>query len=119
MPRWIACGSTVLRRRAFLHAIPRPQPPTQGARADVFSRFETDPCRACTERRCVRTCHSAAARSPAYQVIRRNGAVTPFDPSKIAVALTKAFLAVEGNSAAASRRVHDMVAELTQQIVAA
>lgn len=54
---------------------------------------------------------------PAYQIIRRNGAVTPFDPSKIAVALTKAFLAVEGNSAAASRRVHDIVAELTQQIV--
>lgn len=54
---------------------------------------------------------------PAYQIIRRNGAVTPFDPSKIAVALTKAFLAVEGNSAAASRRVHDIVAELTRQIV--
>ncbi len=55
---------------------------------------------------------------PAYQVIRRNGAVTPFDASKIAVALTKAFLAVEGNAAAASRRVHDVVAELTNQIVA-
>jgi ribonucleoside-diphosphate reductase alpha chain len=51
-------------------------------------------------------------------VIRRNGAVTPFDPSKIAVALTKAFLAVEGGTAAASRRVHDAVAELTAQIVA-
>ncbi|HKY87650.1 MAG TPA: ribonucleoside-diphosphate reductase subunit alpha [Pseudorhodoplanes sp.] len=60
----------------------------------------------------------ARAAEPAYQIIRRNGAVTPFDPSKIAVALTKAFLAVEGNSAAASRRVHDIVAELTQQIVA-
>ncbi len=55
---------------------------------------------------------------PAYQVIRRNGGVTPFDASKIAVALTKAFLAVEGNTAAASRRVHDIVAELTEQIVA-
>ncbi|MFZ5624944.1 MAG: ribonucleoside-diphosphate reductase subunit alpha [Gemmatimonadota bacterium] len=55
---------------------------------------------------------------PIYQVIRRNGAVTPFDPSKIAVALTKAFLAVEGSSAAASRRVHDIVAGLTEQIVA-
>jgi ribonucleoside-diphosphate reductase alpha chain len=54
---------------------------------------------------------------PAYQIIRRNGAVTAFDSSKIAVALTKAFLAVEGNSAAASRRVHDVVADLTQQIV--
>ncbi|WP_448952886.1 ribonucleoside-diphosphate reductase subunit alpha [Labrys neptuniae] len=55
---------------------------------------------------------------PGYQVIRRNGAVTPFDAAKIAVALTKAFLAVEGNSAAASRRVHDIVAELSAQIVA-
>ncbi|MGR7993926.1 ribonucleoside-diphosphate reductase subunit alpha [Xanthobacter sp. ZOL 2024] len=55
---------------------------------------------------------------PAYQVIRRNGAVTPFDPAKIAVALTKAFLAVEGGSAAASRRVHDIVVDLTAQVVA-
>jgi ribonucleoside-diphosphate reductase alpha chain len=62
----------------------------------------------------ARPTHSS---EPAYQVIRRNGAVTSFDSSKIAVALTKAFLAVEGNSAAASRRVHDIVAELTQQIV--
>ncbi|MDQ0512283.1 ribonucleoside-diphosphate reductase subunit alpha [Ancylobacter amanitiformis] len=58
------------------------------------------------------------AAEPGYQVIRRNGAVTPFDGSKIAVALTKAFLAVEGNSAAASRRVHDIVAGLAEQIVA-
>ena len=55
---------------------------------------------------------------PAYQVIRRNGSVSPFNSSKIAVALTKAFLAVEGTSAAASRRVHDIVTELTGQIVA-
>lgn len=63
-------------------------------------------------------CASRAAVEPAYQVIRRNGTVTPFDPSKIAVALTKAFLAVEGNTAAVSRRVHDIVAELTAQIAA-
>ena len=29
-----------------------------------------------------------------YQIIRRNGAVVPFEPSKIAVAVMKAFLAV-------------------------
>ncbi|MFK8252064.1 ribonucleoside-diphosphate reductase subunit alpha [Ancylobacter terrae] len=57
------------------------------------------------------------ASTPGYQLIRRNGAVTPFDPAKIAIALTKAFLAVEGSSAAASRRVHDIVADLTAQIV--
>ncbi|MFC5385540.1 ribonucleoside-diphosphate reductase subunit alpha [Aquamicrobium segne] len=54
---------------------------------------------------------------PGWRVIRRNGAVTPFDPVKITVALTKAFLAVEGSTAAGSRRVHDIVAELTEQVV--
>jgi ribonucleoside-diphosphate reductase alpha chain len=62
---------------------------------------------------------AAPPASPSYQVIRRNGAVTPFDATKIAIALTKAFLAVEGNAAAGSRRVHDIVADLTGQIVAA
>jgi ribonucleoside-diphosphate reductase alpha chain len=56
---------------------------------------------------------------PGYQVIRRNGAVTPFDAGKISIALTKAFLAVEGQSAAASRRIHEAVAGLTDQVVTA
>jgi len=56
---------------------------------------------------------------PRYRVIRRNGAVTPFDASKITVALTKAFLAVEGSVAAGSRRVHDVVEELASQVVSA
>jgi ribonucleoside-diphosphate reductase alpha chain len=60
----------------------------------------------------------AATADDGYRLIRRNGSVTPFDPSKIAVALTKAFLAVEGQSASASRRIHDIVAGLTGQIVA-
>ena len=34
-----------------------------------------------------------------YKVIRRNGAVVAFEPGKIAVAMTKAFLAVEGGRA--------------------
>ncbi len=54
---------------------------------------------------------------PGYRIIRRNGSVTPFDPTKITVALTKAFLAVEGSVAAGSRRVHDVVKDLTEQIV--
>lgn len=54
---------------------------------------------------------------PGYHIIRRNGSVTPFDPAKITVALTKAFLAVEGTEAAGSRRVHDVVKELTRQVV--
>ena len=47
------------------------------------------------------------------QVIRRNGTVSKFDASKISVAMTKAFLAVEGHTAAASRRVHEVVEQLT------
>jgi ribonucleoside-diphosphate reductase alpha chain len=35
------------------------------------------------------------------------------------VAMTKAFLAVEGDSAAASSRIHERVAELTEQVVGA
>ena len=50
------------------------------------------------------------------RVIKRNGTVVPYDSSKIAVALTKAFLAVEGGTAAASSRIHETVANLTQQI---
>ena len=50
------------------------------------------------------------------KVIRRNGKVTAFDATKISVAITKAFLAVEGGSAAASRRIHDAVEELTDQV---
>ncbi|MCU7918980.1 MAG: ribonucleoside-diphosphate reductase subunit alpha [Candidatus Thiodiazotropha sp. (ex Epidulcina cf. delphinae)] len=53
------------------------------------------------------------------QVIRRNGKVTHFDPGKITVAVTKAFLAVEGGSAAASGRIHDTVKALTDQVVGA
>ncbi|WP_404406808.1 ribonucleoside-diphosphate reductase subunit alpha [Pelagibacterium halotolerans] len=56
---------------------------------------------------------------PGFHVIRRNGTVTPFDSTKISVALTKAFLAVEGNTAAASRRIHEIVEGLTEEIEAA
>ena len=52
-----------------------------------------------------------------YKVIRRNGKVTSFDPTKIVVALTKAFLNVEGGTAATSTRIHEKVNVLTHQIV--
>jgi ribonucleoside-diphosphate reductase alpha chain len=55
--------------------------------------------------------------SAGLQVIRRNGAFSPFDPNKISVAITKAFVAVEGTSAQASRRIHEAVEMLTQHIV--
>ncbi len=53
------------------------------------------------------------------QIIRRNGAVSPFDAGKISIAMTKAFLAVEGHTAAASRRVHEAVEKLTAEVVGA
>jgi ribonucleoside-diphosphate reductase alpha chain len=52
-----------------------------------------------------------------YRVIRRNGKVTRFDASKINIAMTKAFLGVEGSTAAASRRIHETVNALTEQVV--
>ena len=53
------------------------------------------------------------------RVIRRNGKVTPYDDSKIRIAMTKAFLAVEGGNAAASKRIHEVVDKMTAQISAA
>ncbi len=52
-----------------------------------------------------------------YRVIRRNGKVTSFDLSKISVAMTKAFINVEGGTAAASTRIHRTVESLTEQVV--
>ncbi len=54
-----------------------------------------------------------------YRVIRRNGKVTSFDRDKIKIAVTKAFLAVEGGEAAASTRVHDLVAQLATHVQSA
>ena len=52
-----------------------------------------------------------------YQVVRRNGKVTAFDTSKISIALTKAFISVEGGTAAASTRIHQAVESLTQTVL--
>src|SRR5260364_318759 len=60
------------------------------------------------------------AASPAlddYTVIRRNGAVVMFEPSKISVAMTKAMLAVHGEQSAASARVRKTVPQLTRNVV--
>lgn len=53
---------------------------------------------------------------PTMQVIRRNGAAVPFTLDKISIAITKAFLAVEGNQSGASQRVRDQVATLSQLV---
>lgn len=53
------------------------------------------------------------------KVVRRNGAVVRFDSPKITVALTKAFLAVQGGQGAASARVREVTEELTGQVASA
>ncbi|MBL8472225.1 MAG: ribonucleoside-diphosphate reductase subunit alpha [Rhodocyclaceae bacterium] len=54
-----------------------------------------------------------------YKIIRRNGSVAGFEPAKISIAMTKAFLAVAGGQGAASARIREVVAQLTQGVVAA
>jgi len=54
-----------------------------------------------------------------YRVIRRNGSVVGFEPAKIAIAMTKAFIAVNGGQGAASARVREQVGALTENVVSA
>jgi len=68
------------------------------------------------------TSPTLAALEPHYiapgllNVIRRDGTVVPFDGDKITLALTKAFLAIEGESASHSNRIHEKVSDLTKKI---
>ena len=50
------------------------------------------------------------------RVIKRNGSVVSYDAEKIAIAITKAFLAVEGGAAAASTRIHNEVNQLANSV---
>ncbi len=53
------------------------------------------------------------------QVVRRNGSVVAFEDRKIAVAITKAFLAVSGGQGAASAKVREIVEAMTKNVVSA
>lgn len=65
----------------------------------------------------TQTSSASSATAPGQiRVIKRNGAVVGYDESKVVVAITKAYLAVEGGTAAASSRVHDTVVKLGKQI---
>ena len=78
-------------------------------------RAETSP----VDRETAPAAGGIAATAPGQlRVIKRNGTVVPFEESKISVAITKAFLAVEGGTAAASSRIHETVAKLTDQVAA-
>jgi len=59
----------------------------------------------------------SASRYSEYKVIRRNGSVVPFEPAKISIAMTKAFIAVNGGQGAASARVRELVEGMTQSVV--
>ena len=52
------------------------------------------------------------------RVIKRNGTVVSYTEDKIQIAITKAFLAVEGGTAAASSRIRETVALLADQVTA-
>ncbi|HWY73816.1 MAG TPA: ribonucleoside-diphosphate reductase subunit alpha, partial [Burkholderiaceae bacterium] len=54
-----------------------------------------------------------------YRVIRRNGTVVGFEPNKILVAMSKAFIAVRGGQGAASAAIREQVEALTSSVVAA
>jgi ribonucleoside-diphosphate reductase alpha chain len=54
-----------------------------------------------------------------YKTLRRNGSVVGFEPAKVSIAMTKAFLAVNGGQGAASARVRELVEQLTSQVVSA
>ena len=59
---------------------------------------------------------TAAITPGQMRVIKRNGSVVPYNEEKIAIAITKAFLAVEGGAAAASTRIHNKVNELANSV---
>jgi ribonucleoside-diphosphate reductase alpha chain len=50
------------------------------------------------------------------KTIKRNGKVVRYDENKIKIAITKAFIAVEGSNAASSNRVYQQIDELTRQM---
>lgn len=56
------------------------------------------------------------ANSSDIKVMRRNGAVVTFEASKISIAMTKAFLAVQGGTSAASAKVRQMTEEFTARV---
>src|SRR4051812_18861484 len=62
---------------------------------------------------------TADPRLAQYKIIRRNGSVVGFEPQKITIALTKAFLAVSGGQGAASARIREVTAQLTDTVVGA
>ena len=61
--------------------------------------------------------HELTANVPGLlKTIKRNGKVVRYDEEKIKIAITKAFIAVEGSTAVASNRIYQQIDELVRQI---
>ena len=63
------------------------------------------------------TSAGARAEFADYKVIRRNGSVVGFEPAKVSIAMTKAFLAVNGGQGAGSARIRELVERLSSIVV--
>ncbi|MEN3110923.1 ribonucleoside-diphosphate reductase subunit alpha [Uliginosibacterium paludis] len=61
----------------------------------------------------------SAGAAQSFEVIRRDGSIAIFTPEKIAIAIGKAFIAVEGSDSQTSARQRDLVARLTDSVVQA
>ena len=61
--------------------------------------------------------HTQGSSYSQYKIIRRNGSVVAFEPNKISVALTKAFIAVGGGQREAPVSVREVVSRLTGDVV--
>ncbi|HZH08597.1 MAG TPA: ribonucleotide reductase N-terminal alpha domain-containing protein, partial [Lautropia sp.] len=62
---------------------------------------------------------AAERRYDDFKVIRRNGSVVDFQPEKVSIAMTKAFLAVNGGQGAGSARIRELVSTMTEGVTAA
>src|SRR5450830_1931779 len=109
------------RRLSFDNKALKQERPTWGASMHTSQDISTNPMQVTPGSASAAPSTSAAelASSGDYRIIRRNGAVVAFEPSKIAVAVTKAFLAVHGGQGAVSASIRDKVEQLTASVVAA
>src|SRR5476651_1699413 len=89
------------------------------ATQDFTLRSNADHGHAANTRNPVTSASANSAGLADYRIIRRNGAVVGFEPSKISIAVTKAFLAVNGGQGAGSARVRELVEQLTQSVIRA
>ena len=77
---------------------------TQATAAKAIDALKTEPSA------------TSSSTSP-YKVLRRDGGVADFEPTKISVAISKAFIAVEGETGTSSSKVRDLVHKLTEQVI--